>query len=82
MIHHSASLASGRGEEGAAAALPQDEAGERAMALVPGLSFLVRQAHCDGLDQVSQILAGALEGVMRWIEEENVHGRSLTQERH
>lgn len=79
MIHQSGSLATGRGDE---REMLRDEAGERAMALVPGLSFLVRQAHCDGLDQVSQILAGALEGVMRWIEEENVHGRPIAQERH
>lgn len=72
----------GRSEQHGGPVLSTSVVEERAWALVPGLNFLVHQARRDGLDTVSDILAGALDTVIRWIEEGQGDARSSAQDRH
>lgn len=43
---------------------------EAAMALVPSMTFLVREAHRAGLDEISDMLTQTLADMTRWIEEQ------------
>lgn len=43
---------------------------ESAMSLLPGLSYLAREARDAGLDEVHDLIKDAMTGVLQWIEEE------------
>lgn len=48
-----------------------DRQSESAMALLPGLTYLAREARDAGLDTVHDLISEALTGVLQWIEEED-----------
>lgn len=73
---------SAAGEDRAIALLSSPVAKERALALAPALSFLVRQAHQDGLEVVSGIIAEALDDILRWVEEDSIHEQHRSQDSH
>jgi len=54
---------------------------EAALALLPGLSYLAREAREAGLDTVHDLITEALSGVLQWIEEE-AHDRRRPQDCH
>lgn len=44
---------------------------DTAQALLPGLTYLAREARDAGLDTVHDLISEALTGVLQWIEEEH-----------
>ncbi len=54
---------------------------EAAEALLPGLTYLAREAEDAGLDTVHELIMGALSGVLQWIGDES-HDRCRPKDCH